>query len=53
MAIPEKLKKYQKAKFESYKKVNDLKINDNELINYYTDFKNSSERTQKLVDLLI
>ncbi len=30
MATPDKLKKYQKAKFESYKKVNDLKINDNE-----------------------
>ena len=30
MASPEKLKKYQKAKFENYKKVNNLKINDNE-----------------------
>ena len=30
MATHDKLKKYQKAKFESYKKVNDLKINDNE-----------------------
>ena len=30
MASPEKLKKYQKEKFESYKKINNLKINDNE-----------------------
>lgn len=27
---PEKLKRYQRAKFESYKKINNLKINDNE-----------------------
>ena len=30
MAYPDKLKKYQKEKFESYKKINNLKINDNE-----------------------
>ena len=30
MASPEKLKKYQKEKFESYKKINNLKVNDNE-----------------------
>jgi len=30
MASPEKLKNYQKEKFESYKKINNLKINDNE-----------------------
>ena len=30
MASPEKLKKYQKEKFESYKKINNLRINDNE-----------------------
>ncbi|MGN1370791.1 MAG: hypothetical protein ACI4XM_00715 [Candidatus Coprovivens sp.] len=30
MASPEKLKKYQKEKFEHYKKINNLKINDNE-----------------------
>ena len=27
MATPDKLKRYQKAKFENYKKVNELKIN--------------------------
>lgn len=31
MASPEKLKKYQKEKFNNYKKINDLKINDNEV----------------------
>ena len=30
MASPEKLKKYQREKFEHYKKINNLKINDNE-----------------------
>ena len=30
MASPDKLKKYQKEKFESYKKINNLRINDNE-----------------------
>jgi hypothetical protein len=30
MASPEKLKKYQKEKFDSYKKINNLKVNDNE-----------------------
>ena len=30
MASPEKLKKYQKEKFDSYKKFNNLKLNDNE-----------------------
>lgn len=30
MASPEKLKRYQKQKFDNYKKINDLKINDNE-----------------------
>ena len=30
MASPENLKKYQKEKFESYKKINNLRINDNE-----------------------
>lgn len=30
MATPEKLKKYQREKFEHYKKINNLKINDNE-----------------------
>ncbi len=30
MATPDKLKRYQKAKFENYKKVNELRINDNE-----------------------
>ncbi len=30
MASPEKLKKYQKEKFENYKKITELKINDNE-----------------------
>lgn len=30
MASQEKLKKYQKEKFEHYKKINNLKINDNE-----------------------
>ncbi len=30
MASPEKLKKYQKQKFENYKKINNLRINDNE-----------------------
>jgi hypothetical protein len=46
MATPEKLKRYQKAKFESYKKVNELKINDNEAyieldINGFDDIKDS------------
>jgi len=30
MDTPEKLKRYQKVKFENYKKVNDLKVNDDE-----------------------
>ncbi len=30
MATPDKLKKYQREKFEHYKKINELKINDNE-----------------------
>ncbi len=30
MASPDKFKKYQKEKFENYKKINNLKINDNE-----------------------
>ena len=30
MTSPDKLKKYQKEKFESYKKINNLRINDNE-----------------------
>lgn len=30
MASPEKLKKYQKEKFNNYKKITELKINDNE-----------------------
>ncbi len=30
MTTPEKLKKYQKEKFENYKNINNLKINDNE-----------------------
>lgn len=30
MTITEKLKKYQKEKFDNYKKINNLKINDNE-----------------------
>lgn len=34
MATSEKLKKYQKQKFEHYKKINDLKINDNEAYIY-------------------
>ncbi len=30
MATPEKLKKYQREKFEHYKQINNLKVNDNE-----------------------
>ena len=46
MATPEKLKRYQKVKFENYKKVNELRINDNEAyieldINGFDDIKDS------------
>lgn len=36
MIAPEKIKKYQKEKFNNYKKINELKINDNEA---YIDLK--------------
>ena len=54
MATPDKLKRYQKAKFENYKKVNELKINDNEAyiemrINGFDDIKDDYCLTDGIV----
>ena len=54
MATPDKLKRYQKAKFENYKKVNELKINDNEAyiemkVNGFDDIKDDYCLTDGIV----